>query len=123
LDLREVQRYPFIAASKGSHSLLSDRIREAATSVGARLGDERTVSADLYLDIATSDAIAFPSRERGEQGVASGLVMLDLLPRPRPLELHVVWRPGDDDRSVNAARTFLTELRGDPQQFSIDPRR
>src|SRR5690625_3741846 len=120
VDLRRIAPYPFITMTQGAATLLGERVREAARSVGGRLGPERSSSANLFLDLATSDAIAFPSRPRGEQGVASGLVMLDIDPAPEPLPLHLVWRDSENDEQVNIVRTYFTSLSPNPQDHRID---
>src|SRR5690625_1777915 len=120
VDLRRISAYPFITMTTGSVTLLSDRVREATRQVGGRLGPERSASANLFLDIATSDAIAFPSRPRGEQGVASGLVMLEIAPAPGPLPLHLIWRDGEHDAQVHTVRPCFTGPAANPQNDRID---
>lgn len=85
LPLHEVSPYSYSVGRKGGSSAIKDRIHQAAAAAGAALGHEVSGdSAGFFLDIASSDTVAFSSRERGEQGIASGLALLEIDSKPGP---------------------------------------
>lgn len=111
IDLLRVSRYPFIAGHKGGSRAITRRVEGAVSSVGGTVGPERSEGlASLYLDLASSDVIGFTSRERAWQGVASGLILMELDPKPEPLEIHVAWNPTRNEPSVNTVLEMIFQL-------------
>ena len=111
IDLTEISRYPFTAGHKGGSTAIRQRIAMAVQMAGGTLGPERDEAfTAMYMDIAASDLIAFPSRERAEQGVASGLVLRELVPKPAPLQLHAAWDPTRNEPSVNSILEMIFQL-------------
>lgn len=109
LDLRHAGQYPHIGAVPGARTEVYARVQAAASSVGALLGPTVPAPADLYLEVASSDLLAFCTRPRAEQGVASGLQLAEIYPRPELLPLHVTWRRSDSNRYVTSIRSLVED--------------
>lgn len=115
LPLIEVSPHSYSVGRKGGSSAIKDRIRHAAAAAGGTLGHEVSGdSAGFFLDIASSDTVAFSSRERGEQGLASGLSLLEIEPKPEPLEIHIAWNPNNREPAVNIVLDSLSGLGKSP---------
>jgi DNA-binding transcriptional LysR family regulator len=115
LSLRDMSPYSYSVGRTGGSSAISERIHNAAAAAGATLGHEVSGdSASFFLDIASSDIVAFSSRERGEQGIVSGLVMLEIEPKPEPLEIHIAWNPNNHEPAVNIVLDALSGLGKSP---------
>lgn len=111
LDLRKAGGYEFYSGHRASSPEIARRVGAAAALVSSGLGRQIVSESEaVFLQIASSDNLAFASRDRGLQGEGSGLVLLEIEPRPQPLELHVAWNRHASEAPVNIVLDALQQL-------------